>query len=457
MESDVFLEEEESTGNHQEEDSAGRPLPGANTATGGQRMLSIIIGIFSCVVAAPLLLIYFIKSPPPLQDVYTFGISYYNLVFIFLISAVGLIISLLFFLKFRLSVIIAIFITSLFCCVPLIMGLKNDLTLQQAILNVSFFSGWPFFLRPLYIFIELLLPMGVLIFLFLQLKSIFSRKPHVYTFLGAAFYLTAAAFIGFSGLIQAGQPNIMTALTKHDYASGDRSTALEKLSENSADSVAEVPLSGALSPGSQGEIAGQSGDTPEKNALQVKDSEVAMLGQKVGLLKGKTDRISKESEQVGNPLTGKEQSAPVSLKSPPHAVPQNVQPSHEGVLAEINHNLGLLSNKINQVAESLETLKNPVIEPQQSTIDDVKQKMELLTAKLDKLLSRLNQTGYFTTQQQGYTDKRSVVPSSITKDQNITSSELASVLQKIEILSNKIDLISDTLAKRDLYVPEGEK
>ena len=461
MENDTPLQEKENREDHPPvKDNAMGTLPGADMARGGQRILSIILGLFSCVVAAPVLLIYFIKSPPPLQDVYTFGISYYNLVFIFLISAVGLIFSLLFFLKFRLSVILAIFITTLFCCLPLIMGLKDDLTLQQAVLNISFFSGWPFFLRPFYIFIELMLPLGILIFLYLQFKSIFSRKAHGYTFLGAAFYLTAVAFIGFSGLIQAGQPNIMTALTRYDdiFSAPDKhSTILKESYVNIADSGEKVKPANIPSSGPQGRITVQSESTLGQSTLPpVEDSKVAMLDRKVGLLEGKIDRISKELEQMRSSLTGQDRSAPLPLESPPPVVSQNVQPLNEGGLTEIDQNLGRLSDKINQVAESLGKLKGPVDNHQQSAIVGVRHKVDLLTVKLDQLLSGLNQTEHIT-QRQGPVDKRSGAPSSVTKNQSITSRELAGVLQKIEILSNKVDQISDSFVKKGLYAPQGER
>ena len=460
LENDTSLEEKGNRGNHQAKDSARSPLPGANMATGGQRILSIIIGLFFCVVAAPVFLIYFIKSPPPLQDVYTFGISYYNLVFIFLISAVGLIFSLLFFLRLRLPIILVIFISCLFCCLSPVIGLKDDLTLQQAILNISFFLGWPFFLRPLYIFIEFMLPLGILIFLFLQFKSIFSKRPHGYAFLGAAFYLTAVAFIGFSGLIQAGQPNIMTALTRYDDIFSKpvkHSTVLKKSYVNIADSGEKVQPGNIPSSGPQGRIRVQSESTLGQSILPVEDSKVAMLDRKVGLLEGKIDRISKELEQMRSSLTGQGQSAPAPLELPPPVVPQNVQPLSEGGLAEIDQNLGRLSDKINQVDESLGKLKGPVDNHQQSAIVDVRHKVDLLTVKLDQLLSRLSQTEYIT-QRQGPVDKRSGAPSLVTRNQSITSRELAGVLKKIEILSNKVDQISDSFVKKGLYAPqEGRK
>jgi len=457
LKNDTSLQEKEDMGNHQVKDSTGSPLPDANKTIGGQKMLSIIMGVFTCVVAAPVLLIYFIKSPPPPQDVYTFGISYYNLVFIFLISAAGLIISLLFFLRFNLFLTLAIFITSLFCCLPLIIGLKDDLTLQQAILNIPFFSGWPFFLRPLYIFVELLLPIGILIFLSLQLKSIFSRKAHGYTFLGVAVYLAATAFIGFSGLIQAEQPTIMTALARHGYIfvnSEDHSTVSKGSSENHTGSGEEIQSSGILSSDPQSKIADQSKNALGKSRLPVGDSKMAMLDDKVELLEEKIDRVSKELKQVMSHLTGQDQSAPAPGESLPPGFPQDVQTSKRNVLAEIDYSLGLLSDKVNQMDESIEKLKNPVVDHQPSTIVDVRQKVELLTVKLDQLLSRLNQTEYSITQQQDSIDKRSEAPGSITKDQKVTSSELAGVVQKIKLLSDKVELISDTLLKKGLYAPE---
>jgi len=445
---------------HQQKESADDSLTRINMAMGGERVLSIIIGIFTCVVAVPVFLIYFIKSPLPLQDVYIFGISYYNLVFIFLISAAGLIISLPFFFRFNLSFILAIFITSLFCCSPLIIGLKNDLTLQQAILHIPFFSSWPFFLRPLYIFVECLLPLGILIFLFLQIRSIFSKKPHSYATLGAASYLAAVAFIGFSGLLQAGQPNIMTALERYGdifFAPDKHLAGLKRLSENHTDRADKIQSSSVISSGPQDDITEQSENALGQSALSFEGSEIARVDHRVGVLEGRIDRISKELEEGRISLTAQDRSAPAPSESLPPAVPQNAQPSHEDVLAEINHNLVLLSGKINQVVESLETLKNPASEHNQSAMVDVRQKVELLVVKLDQLLSKLNKAEYLTVQQQGSMDKRSATSSSITKEQNITSSELGEVLKKLELLSDKVDLVSDTLIQRGLYTPEEVK
>ncbi len=163
-------------------------------------------------LALPLLLIYFVKSPQPQQHLIIFGVSYYKLIFIFLLSSAAMVYVSVFFFGSNPIAIFSIFILSLFCSFPIIVGLKNNLTLEQAISEIPFFSGWPFFLKPGYILIEFLIPAGILIYLFLQIKRIFSKKPHGYVFLCAALYLSIAVFLGFASLNQAGQLHIWTAL-----------------------------------------------------------------------------------------------------------------------------------------------------------------------------------------------------------------------------------------------------
>jgi len=192
----------------------GASLQGKGLERGGQNLLFVVICFLVVGLAAPLLLVFLIKSPQPDQHILIFGISYYKLVFIFFLSAAIMVHASLFFLRANPLTIFVVFILSLFCCFPLIVGLRNNLTLHQAIIGSPFFSSWPFFLKPAYILIEFLLPVGIVIYLLLQIKSIFSKKSHTYVFFSAAVYLSIAAFLGFSGLIQAEEPNIVTALAR---------------------------------------------------------------------------------------------------------------------------------------------------------------------------------------------------------------------------------------------------
>lgn len=465
MENDTPKQEKENIENIDDLDifdgpeNSGAPVHAKKRTVGGEYLFSVVILILGFFIAVPVLFIYFLKSPLPLQDVYTFGISYYNLVFVFLISAAVVIISLLFFFKSRAPVVIVIFMTCLFCCLPLVIALKNDLTLQQAIENIPFFINWPFPLRPLYIFVEFLLPAGILAFLFLQLKNIFSKKPNNYTFLGAAVYLATAAFIGFTGLLQAGQPNVMAVLARKDnipVVVDDQATAINRVSEHHTENGEEIQTGGDLSSSQQGEITEQSEKPPRQKVLPTEYSTIAMIDRKVQLLKDKMDKISKELEQVSISLKGQDRSVTGDSGSL-LPVPRNGQPSNANALADIDHGLGVLSDKINQMDDSLEKFIKPVVDDQPSAMVEIRHKVELLTGKVDQLLSRFNQAGYFKIQQGGI-DNRSGVQPSMTKDRNTMFGELAEVLQKIELLSDKVNRVLDTLTQQGIYAPgEGEK
>jgi Tfp pilus assembly protein PilN len=128
------------------------------------------------------------------------------------------------------------------------------------------------------------------------------------------------------------------------------------------------------------------------------------------------------------------------------------------VVTEIDQSLELLSAKVNQMIASFGKVKNPAVEQQQQAIADVRYKMELLTATLDQLLSRLNQSEYLTTQEQGSSiGKGNRVHSLTTEGQNTPSSELMEVLQKIDLLFDKVDLISNVLLQRGLSASQRDE
>ncbi|HIJ19435.1 MAG TPA: hypothetical protein HPP58_00155 [Deltaproteobacteria bacterium] len=180
-------------------------------------MVFLLVGF-----AFPLLLVYLIKWPHPAQHLLIFGISYYKLLYIYFLSSALLIHASLFFLRARPLVVLVFFLLSLFCCLPFIMGLRNNLTLYQVIGDLPFFYEWPFFLNPSYIMIEFLLPIGVVMYLFLQIKNILSGGTRGYGFLCVGIYLSIAAVLGLFGLNEANQPNITTALAgiKDYFANG---------------------------------------------------------------------------------------------------------------------------------------------------------------------------------------------------------------------------------------------
>ncbi|MBF0257375.1 MAG: hypothetical protein HQK62_00825 [Desulfamplus sp.] len=186
----------------------------------GQTIIFAVSSVFLIGLAIPVLLIFYLNSPSLDQQFFILGVSYFKLLFIFFISSAIMVYTSLFFLRTGQFTVISVFFLALLCCFPFIAGLRNDLTVTQSILELKLFASWPFFLKPAYLFFEFLLPSGVIIYLFLQIRSIFGRKQHSYAYLCIALYLSIASFIGLSILTRTGQPNIVSITTPHIEAMG---------------------------------------------------------------------------------------------------------------------------------------------------------------------------------------------------------------------------------------------
>ena len=346
---------------------------------GGQNLLFVVICFVLVGLAAPLLLVFLIKSPQPEEHIFIFGISYYKLVFIFFLSAAVMVHASLFFLRARGLTIFVVFVLSLFCCFPLIVGLRNSLTLKQAIIDVPFFSNWPFFLKPAYILIEFLIPAGIIVYLFLQIKSIFSRKRHTYSFLCAAAYLAIAASLGFSVLIQVDEPNIVSALARKkvdpvpkDVAAVLPGTSLQDFSpghdnvRSSRSSTLPIP-----------EVV----DHPEPESAVSKtrlsaatkdpapnDTAMAELEQKMRLLSDRADRIIVELGQMRELFT-ESREKPQEKKA--NAVIQKTEvseslasiatkktPANSKAIAGLQQEVRLLNDKTDRILDALGRMAN---------------------------------------------------------------------------------------------------
>lgn len=353
---------------------------------GGQNLLFVVICFLLVGLAAPLLLVFLIKSPQPEEHIFIFGISYYKLVFIFFLSAAVVVHASLFFLRANGLTIFLIFVLSLFCCFPLIVGLRNSLTLKQAIIDVPFFSSWPFFLKPAYILIEFLIPAGIVVYLFLQIKSIFSRRPHTYAFLCAAVYLAIAASLGFSALIQVDEPNIVTALARKkgdpvqkDVAAVLPGTSLQDFSPGhdniQSSGSSTLPISEVVdhpepeSAVSETRLAAATED-PGPN-----ETAMAELEQKMRLLSDRADHIivelgqmrelfteprEKPQEKKANAVIQKtevsESLAPIATKK---------TPANTKAIAELHQEVRLLSDKVDNILDALGRMANLLPERQE--------------------------------------------------------------------------------------------
>ena len=342
--------------------SEPRPAPlrsGKNTepALIGQKALAFIVILLGAVITLPTVFIYLFKSPLPLQDVYTFGVSYYKLLFIFNLCAVMLVVSVVAFASSNYAVISATFIVSLFCSIPLIVGLRQDMTMQQAILDISFFSGWPFFIKPIFILTVLLLPAGVLFFVILQLKTVFSRQPHTYAFGGAALFLTITTFFSTYELSRAGQPTILTVF--HHQAAPESPSAGAVVNQPGSIEASPVLPSVSAQERLSPEQKGQSQNTTASDAA--------------------SQALAVPNEDLANP--------PSSSILRTYAPTTNTDSS---ALQNIEHKLGLLIGSLDDKVNSLTLLQVKAEEKRQSELTAINGRVEALSGKLDTLLLQLN-------------------------------------------------------------------
>jgi|GEM_PF-3444425 len=182
----------------------------AASGRSGGRLLKAPAAALVIGLALPLLLIYWIKTPLPDQHLFFLGVSFTKLALLFWISAAIVAYLAVFALTIKPYYIFGVFLAALFGCFPLVVGLKNDLTLAQTLSDTLFFTGWPFFLKPGYILLQILLPAGMIAYLSLIVKYMFSKQGCIGAYLMAAIYLGLAAFMGIDTLSQVGQPNAMS-------------------------------------------------------------------------------------------------------------------------------------------------------------------------------------------------------------------------------------------------------
>lgn len=178
----------------------------------GEKVLTVLLIAFGVALAVPVLGFYLITSPLPDQSPGIFGLPYDDFLFAFFISAAALVCGALYFIRLKAPVVIAVLVIGVFACLAPVIGLVKDLTLQQIIFDVPTFTWLPFFLKPANILIQFLLPVGIVAFLFLQIKSFLFSKRKTYVFVVGAVYLLAAASIGFTTLIKIGEPNLVTVV-----------------------------------------------------------------------------------------------------------------------------------------------------------------------------------------------------------------------------------------------------
>jgi hypothetical protein len=415
----------------------GDELPEQHSVENGMLSLLFVMGCLLLLgLGIPILLIYYIKSPPIDQLTPIMGISFSRLVYIYLVSAAIITYTSVLFLKAGPAIIFPVFAISLYCCFPFIMGLRNNLPLKEAIIDTPLLSHLPFFLKPAYLFFEFLIPAGVLTCLFLQMKNIFSKKVRSFAFLSFSCFLGTAAVLGSSILTQADIPNLGSIakwsrhelLLKQDlqqtYPIEYENRASSSAAEKYAGDTFRIP-DGDKEPVGQPDVA----SLRSHMAIPKEVSTVDEINQKFQQLSAKLDHvIDIMNQKVSLLKDGQDQTGPTNSddqprrKDTPSAAPPATQSVTKKTGAEdIEQKLQQVSASLTGIAEAISRVEAMLPEHamgQQKTLN-------------------VTQAPALSDTQTQITQKNK--PVSDTKEPNDIAQELSQI-------STKVDLIWETLS-----------
>jgi len=409
----------------------------------GRGVLFLLMCICLVAFGIPLLLISLLKSPESLQDLVILGLTYHNLVFALLLSAAITSYTCIFFLRVRPWAILAFFALSVFSCFPLIMGLRNNLTLQQALFEIPFFRSWPFFLRPGYILIEFLIPAAIVVCLILQIICTFGRKPYRFTFLLVALYLGIASFFGFSALTRAGQPSLANTLTwMKETGEKQQHSGRAEMSHSQAESAG----------GEQGQSANQPLVGLGRTETVSSGGASAEVDRKVQILSDKVDRIL-EALMLTEPRQGAQQKIfPSSNAETDKEQNPGTRPTSKGAVVsqapgaaplsieDLSSNLQAISEKVERILETLDRV--------QVVLPAVRENLPVRkdTAEAGPVSGT-------------YPDTRNAVQSGAQQtDEHVAEKRaLEDLNKKVQVLSEKMDHVVETLGKVEGRLPGREK
>ncbi len=381
----------------------------------------------------PILLIYYIKSPPIDQLIPIMGISYSKLVYIFLVSTAIITYASVLFLRARPIIIFPVFVILLYCCFPFIVGLRNNLPIKEAIIDTPLLSHLPFFIKPAYLFFEFFIPTGILICLFLQIKNILSKKSTSFAFLSLACFLGTAAILGFSILTQAGIPNLVTIAkwpnpnlsirqnSQQAYPISDQNQLLSSATEIDAPThTFRVPVTDKepAEPPDPATLRSTVATPKEVSTMHEIDQKFQQLSAKLDHLID-IMRQKPSSQQNGRDSWAPTNAADLSKHNEPPAVALSAAKLVENKTEEetLEQKLQQVSTRLNGIADTIsriETLlpkqasgqqKSPDITPPAlaesqtqsvtenaplSTTRDITQELSIISTKVDQILEALS-------------------------------------------------------------------
>ena len=178
---------------------------------GGSVILNAVLFFLYAGLAIPVILIFIIQTPSINEHLMFFDIPFEKIVLVYFLSGALLTYIGMFFLKTSMVPVIFVFFISIFCSFPIIYGLRHNMTIQMAITGIQMFSEWPVFVRPAHVMFECLIPFGMFIFIFLQIKFLISdKKNSSYAFLFAAMYLALVCIGGHIVFVKSGEKTFVS-------------------------------------------------------------------------------------------------------------------------------------------------------------------------------------------------------------------------------------------------------
>ncbi len=221
-----------------------------------------------------------------------------------------------------------------------VFSLINDQTsLKEIILGPAFMANWPIFIRSGYLTAEVILPLGILLMIILQVRTLFRKhyKTH-FGYIFWALFLILSSFIGLSALEAENKPVALSVnqLARLSAQAPEATPVLKPApSENQGKTSASPTLSKGeqpteqASPASQPEIKPAPGPSVSTTAPEEKipeSSKIADLEAKIQALQKKLDdtnqRLQKQEAMIKalqldvNSKLKKEKSLPKKQEKP---------------------------------------------------------------------------------------------------------------------------------------------
>lgn len=319
-------------------------------------LLTALCAGLGVLVALPVLLLQILRGTLPLEGSSFWGVWYQHLTMALLGLAVLLVISLAYRLRGQPWLATLALIAGLFCAWPFLLAIRQNLTGAELLRGQPLFALWPFYLQPLHLLVEIILPLTILAYLLLALQELFVAEERSFAALGAALFLGVAVYIGATGLNQTEQPTLLSRLTPPPAvepavptppAPAPATVAVSEKTPATPVATQEEQMAAAESlplpspPATASEVAGKESPPPSAGVAAL----ILHLGEQVEQLQARVERLETRLAQT-----------PASNSRPPTTTDPSRPPeplAEEHILTGILRQLENLGNKVDQLGSKL--------------------------------------------------------------------------------------------------------